>query len=109
MLQLRRTKPRLMDRAVYDLLKEAEVMAPRHLSLETEDLLTDQTIEDILDLLKCPICLDVMDSPSRVRDCGHMFCRECAEKYSRLFKPAHCALCRNSILSRRDLRNDSKL
>lgn len=87
-------------------------MGPRTLPLGStqEELFCDQSILDgILDLLKCPICLEILDSPSRVRDCGHIFCSECAEKNSRLYKPAQCALCRTMIQTRRDLRKDAKL
>jgi len=86
-------------------------LGPRTLIDETttDDFCDEATLEGILDLLKCPICLEILDQPSRVRDCGHIFCSECAEKNSRLYKPAQCALCRNNIQTRRDLRRDTKL
>ena len=89
----------------------ADTLGPRLLPHEEseEGLLTNEAINGILDLFKCPICLDVFDQPCRVRDCGHIFCQECAERNGRLQKPAYCALCRKNILTRRDLRKDLKL
>ena len=39
-----------------------------------------ETLDQLLEALKCSICLEVIEEPFRVRDCGHMFCRECIEK-----------------------------
>ena len=106
----KKQKPRAMDKATFDMIAEADFMGPRMLVDEEDDLLIDEeTTESILDLVKCPICLEILDSACRVRDCGHIFCQECAEKYGRLFKPTHCSLCRKTIVSRRDLRKDAKL
>jgi len=96
-------KPRPLTKEMHDLFVEASYLGPRTLSqsedYESQDdsFCEESALEGILDLLKCPICLEVLDQPSRVRDCGHIFCSECAEKNSRLYKPAQCALCRNNI------------
>lgn len=76
---------------------------------DPEAFIEGKLLEDLLDIFKCPICLEVYEKPCRVKDCGHMFCKECGEKYARLFKPSHCALCRNNIQTRRDFRLDLKM
>ena len=91
------------------MISQAEALGPRLLPLEDNELLSNDAIDGILDLFKCPICLEVFNLPCRVRDCGHIFCQECAERNGRLQKPAYCALCRKNILTRRDLRKDTKL
>ncbi len=64
-----------MDQITYDLIKQADIMGPWVLEYdEREEYANEDTIEGILDSLKCPICLEIFDSPSRVRDCGHIFC-----------------------------------
>lgn len=105
-------KPRPLTKDLHDLFAEAAFLGPRtlsHADASDDSLCETSILEGILDLLKCPICLEVLDQPSRVRDCGHIFCSECAEKNSRLYKPAQCALCRKNIQTRRDLRRDLKL
>eukprot|EP00347_Sterkiella_histriomuscorum_P002297 403368698 len=84
-------------------------MSEMELEDSQDEIILGSVLEDILDLFRCPICLDIFEMPVKVKECGHQFCRECAEKYGRLFKPAHCALCRNQIMTRRDLRIDMQL
>ena len=105
----KRMKPRAMNEEIYNMIAQADALGPRILEENDDELLTNEQIDGILDLFKCPICLEVFDQPCRVRDCGHIFCQECAERNGRLQKPAYCALCRNNILTRRDLRKDMKL
>jgi len=56
-------KPRAMDEDTHNMIFMAEQLGPRHLAPEhsDEDLLSSEAIDGILDLLKCPICLEVFD------------------------------------------------
>ena len=74
-----------------------------------EDDVSREQLGAILDSLRCPICLEILDQPTRVRDCGHIFCKDCVVCKSTNFRNAQCALCRNTIVSRRDLRLDIRL
>ncbi|CAI2371716.1 unnamed protein product [Moneuplotes crassus] len=61
-----------------------------------------------LEIVKCPVCLEVMDDPVNVKTCLHKFCNKCIEKYIRV-KKKECPTCRTPIGSRRLLRKDKKL
>mmetsp|Transcript_34745 Transcript_34745/g.34399 ORF Transcript_34745/g.34399 Transcript_34745/m.34399 type:complete len:116 (-) Transcript_34745:666-1013(-) len=39
-----------------------------------------------LEIVKCPVCLEVMDDPVNVKTCLHKFCNKCIEKYIRVKK-----------------------
>ena len=54
--------------------------------------------------LECPICLRIMKEPVISRSCGHVYCKECIEKYIRQDKLSKkCPSCRISITNRRHL------
>ena len=38
-------------------------------------------IAQIIETLKCSICLDVYDAPMMISGCGHTFCRECIKQH----------------------------
>ena len=59
----KKMKPRAMDEDTHNMIFMAEQLGPRHLAPEhsDEDLLSSEAIDGILDLLKCPICLEVFD------------------------------------------------
>ena len=44
---------------------------------------TEQFVSEILEDLKCSICLDVAEDPVQHEECGKLFCKECIEKYGR--------------------------
>ncbi|TNV73853.1 hypothetical protein FGO68_gene15703 [Halteria grandinella] len=105
-------KPRELEPEVELLFTLSEELGPRKLDYEEilgSEFVSTSILDQILELLKCPICLDLLDTPARIRQCGHLFCTDCVEKYSRIVKPPQCSLCRNNLISRRDLRRDHKL
>lgn len=51
-----------------------------------------------LDELRCPICLDVFESPAAT-DCRHVFCIECI--VSTLVRQSICPLCRSTVYVQR--------
>ena len=54
--------------------------------------------------LECPICLRIMREPVISRSCGHVYCKECIEKYIRQDKLSKkCPTCRIPITNRRHL------
>jgi len=54
--------------------------------------------------LECPICLRIMREPVISRSCGHVYCKECIEKYIRQDKLSKkCPSCRIPITNRRHL------
>ena len=69
-------KQRILDPKDYLYLQEVSALSPRLLDPSDPDLdlIQGPLLEDILDLFKCPICLEIFDNPARVRDCGHSFC-----------------------------------
>lgn len=70
----KRMKPRPMNEEIYNMIVQADELGPRILTDYDEETLSNEAIDGILDLFKCPICLEVFDQPCRVRDCGHIFC-----------------------------------
>ncbi|GFH53385.1 hypothetical protein CTEN210_09861 [Chaetoceros tenuissimus] len=55
--------------------------------------------------LECPICLDELDDPHLIPECGHRFCCSCIK--DAIQKSGHeCPLCRSRITSKRGLRKD---
>jgi hypothetical protein len=70
--------------------------------------ITRDAFDAFLELVKCPICLEVMQDPMNVKTCLHKFCGKCIERYIRVEKK-ECPTCRTSIGSRRLLRKDNKL
>jgi hypothetical protein len=60
-------KPRPLTKEMHDLFAEASYLGPRTLSqpedYESQDdsFCEESALEGILDLLKCPICLEVLD------------------------------------------------
>ncbi|BBM98681.1 E3 ubiquitin-protein ligase RNF1/2 [Marchantia polymorpha subsp. ruderalis] len=60
---------------------------------------------DILELMRCPICLGILRNTRTVMECLHRFCRECIDKAMRLGRK-ECPTCRAHCASRRSLRDD---
>lgn len=63
-----------------------------------------------LDLFECPICLRPFEDELLVNSCGHVYCKECVERY--LDYPGNgpikeCPICKEP-LSRKTLRKPSK-
>lgn len=58
---------------------------------------------------RCTICMDLFNSPSIIKECGHIFCLECIK---RLFQSSSqsCPNCRNKVNRRgyREINNFSR-
>ena len=52
-----------------------------------------QLVEVQLELLKCPVCLDLYDDPLFLSGCAHTFCRDCITKHLRGSKPPYYSKC----------------
>jgi len=70
--------------------------------------ITKEAFEAFLELIKCPVWLEVMQDPMNVKTCLHKFWGDCIQKYIRVEKK-ECPTCRTPIGSRRLLRQDTKL
>ena len=70
--------------------------------------ITREAFEAFLEIIKCPVWLEVMQDPVNVKTCLHKFWNKCIEGYTRIEKK-ECPTCRTSIGSRRLLRKDNKL
>lgn len=46
--------------------------------------ISKKDFENFVEVLKCPICLDVIKDAMTVKICLHKFCAECIEKYIRV-------------------------
>lgn len=51
----------------------------------------------LADLLECPICLEQLESTSRVLPCQHTFCVKCLERIVHSQKELRCPECRTLI------------
>ncbi|TRY71580.1 hypothetical protein TCAL_11295 [Tigriopus californicus] len=67
------------------------------LPLETVETETDGKINDLLDMLECPICLDTADKPP-IYQCpeGHLLCEDCNSRLS------DCPQCGHALLNSRN-------
>ena len=63
-------------------------------------------LEDYDDITKCAICHDILSQTKIAVTCMHRFCSECIEHTLRTNDTNECPLCRESLPSRRWLRND---
>jgi len=65
---------------------------------------------NIAKLLTCPICLDLLISPTRTK-CGHVFCQACLEGHIKKGKKgkASCPLCNTQGLTKRALESDAAM
>eukprot|EP00040_Diaphanoeca_grandis_P000721 m.16286 g.16286 ORF g.16286 m.16286 type:complete len:306 (+) comp10972_c0_seq1:104-1021(+) len=59
---------------------------------------------ELMDQLKCPICLSILTETMTTKDCLHRFCNECISKCLQVKK--ECPTCRKKIPSHRHLRRD---
>lgn len=46
------------------------------------------------DLLECSVCLDRLDTSSKVLPCQHTFCRKCLQEILHKHKELRCPECR---------------
>ena len=63
-LNPKKMKPRQMEKDIERMIKEADWMGPRLIEEDLDRECLESDIEGILDLLKCPICLEIMDTPT---------------------------------------------
>jgi hypothetical protein len=78
------------------------VCKPRLLQLHNKSKNLDRKqFEEFSEVLKCAICLEIMNDPTNVKHCNHKFCASCIEKYIRAEKK--CPSCRVGVGSRRHL------
>lgn len=113
------------DKQMFNKYTKAEILHPRFRGLnlytrvnwprfkhseskEDKKKIPRESFQAILEIVKCPVCLEVMDDPVNVKACLHKFCNKCIEKYIRV-KKKECPTCRTPIGSRRLLRKDKKL
>lgn len=76
--------------------EEAKTVGWR-LPVETAEAETDGKINDLLDMLECPICLDTADKPP-IYQCpeGHLLCEDCNSRLS------DCPQCGHALLNSRN-------
>ncbi|KRW98092.1 hypothetical protein PPERSA_03051 [Pseudocohnilembus persalinus] len=72
-------------------------------------ILSKLQFENIFQLLKCPICLEIFNDPYYVKACSHRFCKTCIEDFVRKDKSKECPLCRSHIGIKRNLRQDAQV
>lgn len=56
------------------------------------------TNEEIIELLKCNICLEVAHDPVMELENQHLFCRDCIEHYFELTQSKKCPVCKVIIV-----------
>lgn len=49
----------------------------------------------MIELLICPICLDIFTNPTMIKTCIHVFCSKCLEKHIEFKNHHSCPECRN--------------
>lgn len=54
------------------------------------------------DLLECSVCLDRLDTSSKVLPCQHTFCKKCLEEIVHKHKELRCPECRVLVQSKVD-------
>uniref|UniRef100_A0A7S3Q2F9 RING-type domain-containing protein n=1 Tax=Chaetoceros debilis TaxID=122233 RepID=A0A7S3Q2F9_9STRA len=64
-----------------------------------------QQLEELQSVIKCSICLETLEDPYVVPDCGHRFCKECIHESIRLGN-RQCPECRQIIRTKRHIRQD---
>ena len=106
-------KPEILNPRLKGLNLYARVSYPRY-KLDNKEIqekgkgITKEGFEAFLEIIKCPVCLEIMQDPVNVKTCLHKFCNKCIERFIRVEKK-ECPICRTSIGSRRLLRKDNKL
>lgn len=61
--------------------------------MESNEIIVDSVLDEILDTLKCSCCFNIYINPVRIKGCLHTFCKECIERNMRVLMPAKCILC----------------
>ncbi len=58
-----------------------------------ENILNGLIVKDnVDDHLKCNICLEVFNKPVALKECGHVFCKNCISKWKN-----NCPNCRSNF------------
>lgn len=65
------------------------------------------SVEAIKGDLSCPICLSILQNTSMTLECSHRFCKSCIETSLRT-NSNDCPTCREKVVTRRSLRDDSR-
>eukprot|EP00730_Choanoeca_flexa_P020443 TRINITY_DN9984_c0_g1_i1.p1 TRINITY_DN9984_c0_g1~~TRINITY_DN9984_c0_g1_i1.p1 ORF type:complete len:247 (+),score=23.88 TRINITY_DN9984_c0_g1_i1:89-742(+) len=58
-------------------------------------------------MMKCAVCLNLLDHTMTTKDCIHRFCADCISKSLR-FGKKECPTCRKNCASKRSLRKDER-
>lgn len=53
-------------------------------------------VNSVSKYLYCCICEDIFKNPTRIKECGHTFCKICIKKWAKLNK--NCPLCRKEFI-----------
>jgi len=90
---------------VLTLWEAQEELIPRKVDRNQVDI----PLKTVLDLLKCPICLDFLEDTVVVPGCLHRFCKRCIERHLVHEHKTTCPSCRKTCISRRFLRPNKDL
>ena len=50
---------------------------------------------ELLETLKCPICIDFTNDPMECQFCNNIFCKQCLGVENNKIKIKNCPMCRN--------------
>ena len=96
------------DEALFDEVEQKVTSIKRNV-LQTSLLAPIPPVKDILDSLKCSICMETVIKPQVIKHCLHFFCKECIERAVKNFKKHECPLCKEQMKTHRELRAYTKM
>jgi len=92
-----------------DRSRECEAFQRARIGVEEENLMqkAHQQLEELQSVIKCSICLETLEDPHIIPDCGHRFCKKCINESMRKGNN-QCPECRHIIRTKRHLREDQQ-
>ena len=88
-------KERLPGRTCYEY-----PAAPQIIIDPTKISFTMENMNTIMEVLKCPVCLKLIENPVQINSCSHCFCKACFDKSFRTGNK-FCPLCRDKLVTKR--------